>query len=268
MRYFTALVAAACVTTPAFAAPLKPGEFAGSVNVGAELPLDGDVHGGANATVGSLQTLNPNLPATSAQLRIESRSYDDIYGNATTYGFEGRYGLEGDREVFGEVRRTEADGSRVQVGTAFVPALTATLPVNGTFEDFKSTTVEAGVRQYFGSGKVRPYVAARAGVAFVDEIRASFQVPVPNGVGTGEPNDININNVPFYDDSTTVSAGLDVGASWQVAERLSVNAEVGIRYRGDLDGNDAAIGGLGLASINNDSAAFSVPVSVKVSYAF
>jgi pullulanase len=38
--------------------------------------------------------------------------------------------------------------------------------------------------------------------------------------------------------------------------------------RGDLDGTDAAIGGLGLASINNDSAAFSVPVSVKVSYAF
>jgi hypothetical protein len=123
------------------------------------------------------------------------------------------------------------------------------------------------VRQYFGSGKVRPYVAARAGVAFVDEIRATFQVPVPNGVGA-EPNDIDIKNVPFYDDSTTISAGIDVGASWQVAERLSVSAEVGIRYRGDLDGNDAAIGGLGLASINNDSDAFTVPVSVKLSYAF
>jgi long-subunit fatty acid transport protein len=267
MRYFTALLAAACVTTPAFATPLKPGQFAGSVNVGAELPLDGDVHGGAAATVASLAALNPNLPATSAQLRIESRSYDDIYGNATTYGIEGRYGLAGDREVFGEVRRTEADGGQVQVGTAFVPALGATLPVNGTFDDFKSTTVEAGVRQYFGSGKVRPYVAARAGVAFVDEIRASFQVPVPNGVGT-EPNDINLNNVPFYDDSTTWSVGVDVGASWQVNERLSVSAETGIRYRGDLDGNDAAIGGLGLASINNDSAAISVPVTLKLSYAF
>ncbi|MFN9357041.1 MAG: hypothetical protein ACK55V_07330 [Alphaproteobacteria bacterium] len=267
MRYLTALLAAACVTSPAFATPLKPGQFAGSVNVGAELPLDGDVHGGAAATVASLAALNPNLPATSAQLRIESRSYDDIYGNATTYGIEGRFGLEGDREVFAELRRTEADGGSVQVGTAFVPALSATLPVNGTFDDFKSTTVEAGVRQYFGSGKVRPYVAARAGVAFTDEIRASFRVPVPNGVGT-EPNDINLNNVPFYDDSTTVSAGLDVGASWQVAERLSVSAEVGIRYRGDLDGNDAAIGGLGLASINNHSDAISVPVSVKLSYAF
>jgi len=267
MRYLTAFLAAACVTTPAFATPLKPGQFAGSVNVGAELPLDGDVHGGAAATVASLAALNSNLPATSAQLRIESRSYDDIYGNATTYGLEGRFGLEGDREVFAEVRRTEADGGSVQVGTAFVPALTATLPVNGTFDDFKSTTVEAGVRQYFGSGKVRPYVAARAGVAFTDEIRASFRIPVPNGVGT-EPNDVNLPNVPFYDASTTVSAGLDIGASWQVAERLSVSAEVGIRYRGDLDGNDAAIGGLGLASINNDSDAISVPVSVKLSYAF
>ena len=266
-KYLPALVAATCAVTPAFAAPLKPGQFAGSVNVGTEIPLDGDVHGGATAPVSSLAALNPNLPATSAQLRIESRSYEDIYGDATTYGIEGRYGLEGDREVFAEVRRTEADGGSIQVGTAFVPALSATLPVNGTFDDYKSTNIEAGVRQYFGSGKVKPYVAARAGVAFVDEIRASFAVPVPTGVGT-EPNDIRINNVAFYDDTTTYSLGVDVGASWEVSERLSISAEAGIRYRGDLDGNDAAIGGLGLASINDDSAAITVPVTVKLSYKF
>lgn len=264
---YPALVAAVCMTTPAFAGPLEPGQFAGSAIVGTEITVDGDVHGGAKAPVASLQALNPNLPAAPAELRIESRSFDDIYGNATTYGVEGRYGLTGNREVFGEVRRTEAGGSTVQVGTAVVPALSATLPVNGTFEDFKSTNIEAGVRQYFGSGKVKPYVAARAGVAVVDEIRASFKVPVPNGVGA-EPNDININNVPFYDSSTTVTVGLDVGVSWDVSERLTVSAEAGIRYRDSLDGNDAAIGGLGLAAINDDSSAVSVPVTFKVSYKF
>ncbi len=267
IRYLPAVIAATCAVTPAFASPLKPGQFAGSVSVGTEIPIDGDVHGGATAPVSSLAALNPNLPATSAELRIESRSYDDIYGDATTYGIEGRYGLEGDREVFAEVRRTEADGGSVQVGTAFVPALGASLPVNGTFEDYKSTTIEAGVRQYFGSGKVKPYVAARAGVAFVDEIRASFAVPVPPGVGS-EPNDININNVAFYDDTTTYSLGVDVGASWEVSERLSVSAEAGIRYRGDLDGSDSAIGGLGLSSINDDSSSITVPVTVKLSYKF
>ncbi len=266
-RLFPAVIAAACLTTPAFAGPLAPGEFAGSITGGTEIPVDGDVHGGATAPVASLQALNPNLPAAPAELRIGSRSFDDIYGNATTYGVEGRYGLSGDREVFGEVRRVEAGGGTVQVGTAFVPALSASLPVNGTFEDYNSTNIEAGVRQYFGSGKVKPYVAARAGVAVVDKIRASFSVPVPNGVGA-EPNDININNVPFYDSSTTVTVGLDVGASWDVTDRLSVSAEAGIRYRGDLDGNDAAIGGLGLASINDDSAAISVPVTFKLSYRF
>jgi hypothetical protein len=266
-RYMPALVATTFLVTPAFAAPLKPGEFAGSVSVGTEIPVDGDVHGGTMAPVSSLQGLNGNLPDVPAELRIESRSYDDIYDNATTYGIEGRYGLEGDREVFAEIRRTEAGGGAVQVGTAFVPALPATLPVNGTFEDYKSTTIEAGVRQYFGKGKVKPYVAARAGVAFVDEIRASFAVPVPDGVGTN-PNDININNVAFYDDTTTYSVGVDVGASWEVSERLSVSAEAGIRYRGDLDGNDSAIGGLGLSSINDDSSSITVPVTVKLSYKF
>jgi hypothetical protein len=267
LRSFLIFSTALLLTTPAVAGPLDKGKFAGSVSVGAEFPVDGDVHGGATAPVASLAALNPNLPAAPAELRIQSRSFEDIYGEAITYGIEGAYGLGGNREVFGAVRRTEADEGTVQVGTAFVPALSATLPVFGTFGDLKVTSIEGGVRQYFGASAFKPYVAGRAGVAFVDEIRASFSVPVPAGVGT-EPNDINIRNAPFYGDTTTFTVGLDVGAAWDLNDRWSINAETGLRYTGELDGDDSALAGLGLSSINDDGARLSVPVTVTARYTF
>jgi hypothetical protein len=261
------MVAAFALTGPAFAGPVEQGRFAGSIGGGIEVPLNGDVHGGATAPVASLAALNPNLPAASAELRIGARSFEDIYDNATSLEIEGAYGLGGNREFFGVVRRAEADKGSVQVGTAFVPALSATLPVFGTFGDFKSTSIEAGVRQYFGAGAFKPYVAGRAGVTMVDEIRASFSVPVPTGVGA-EPNDINLVNVPFYDDTTTWTAGIDVGVSYDVTERFSISAETGLRYQGDLDGNDSAIGPLGLGSINEEGSRFVAPVTIKARYAF
>jgi hypothetical protein len=267
LRSLTALSAAFLFSAPAFAGPIEPGRFVGSISVGGELPIDGDVHGGATAPIASLAALNPNLPATSAELRIQSRSFDDIYGDAQSIEIEGAYGLSGNREFFGAVRTTQADEGTVQVGTAFVPALSASLPVFGTFGEFKALSVEGGVRQYFGQGAIKPYVAGRAGLVFVDEIRASFRVPVPTGVGA-EPNDIAINNVPFYDETTTWTVGFDVGASWDLTERFALSAETGVRYSGDLDGNDSAIGGLGLGSINEEGARVYAPVTLRARYKF
>lgn len=266
-RAVCAATALAALAAPAWAGPLEKGKFAGSVAVGAEFPVNGDVHGGAVAQVASLAALNPNLPAAPAELRIRSRSFDDIYGDLSAIEVEGAYGIGANREVFGAVRYAQADKGTVQVGTAFVPALGATLPAFGTFGDFKSTTVEAGVRQYFGAGAVKPYVAGRAGVVFVDEIRADFSVPVPAGVGA-EPNDIVLRNVPFYDSTTTFTIGADVGVSWDVSEKLSLTAETGIRYQGDLDGNDSALRGLGLASINDEGARLFAPVTLRAKYQF
>jgi hypothetical protein len=256
------------VAGPVWSAPLAQGQFAGSLEAGAEFPVDGDLHGGATAQVASLAALNPNLPAANAELRIQSRSYDDIYGEAATIALEGAYGLGSNREVFAAVRRTEADESQVQVGTAFVPALSAELPVFGRFGAYEATSLEVGLRQYFGGeSAIKPYIAGRAGVTFVDEIRASFSVPVPNGVGS-EPNDIAINNVAFYDETTSFIVGVDVGVSFDVTDRFSLSAETGLRYQGELDGNDSAIGGLGLASINDDGARVFAPLVIRGSLKF
>jgi hypothetical protein len=254
-----AFAALTTLTAPAFAQPLEPGQFAGSLSIGADFPVSGDVHAGATAPVADLGPLNPSLAGVSAELRIQSRDFDEIYGEATTYGLEGAYGLNGDREIFATVSRVEADQGRVQVGGAFVPALSQTLPVFGTFGEYNATRVEAGVRQYFGAEGFRPYIAGRVGVAVTDEIRASFEIPAAN---------ILIANVPFYDDSTVLALGADVGFAYAVNDRFSIGAEVGLRYSAGLEDNDSAIGGLGLGGINNEGDRISVPVSVRARLAF
>ena len=150
------------LAAPAYAAGPQPGKFSMSVFGGTDTPVSGNVHDGATAAVPDLGPLNPALASVSAELRIQPRSHEDIYDNAMGYGLEFAYGLNQNAEIFGQIRRTETDPGTVQVGGAFVPALNTTLPVYGTFSDYKATTVEAGYRHYLMEpGYTRPFIAGR-----------------------------------------------------------------------------------------------------------
>ncbi|MNY05588.1 hypothetical protein D3C86_1383130 [compost metagenome] len=174
-------------------------------------------------------------------------------------GAEFAYGMSNNAEVFGSVRYMQADEGRVQVGGAFVPALDTTLPVYGTFGEYKAYALEAGYRQYFGAGAFKPYVAGRLGAVFTDKINATFEIPDAA---------ITIADAPFYDSSTSFTAGVDVGLSYAFNEQVSVQAETGIRYISSLSDDDSAIGGLGLASINGVGDRTYVPVTLRARFAF
>lgn len=253
----TAILAALLLAAvDASAAGPQQGEFSWSLFGGVDRPVSGDVHGGATAPVADLGPLNPALAGVSAELRIRSRDHDEIYGSARSLGVEFGYGLSDRAEIFGQVRYTSADEGSVEVGGAFVPALATTLPVRGTFSDYDALTLEAGYRYYLPDlGSTRPFVAGRLGATRTDAIRATFVIPDAG---------IAINNVPFTDDTWSVSAGVDVGLLIPVSERVGIVAQTGVRYVGDLDGDDSAIGGLGLGGINDTGKRVSYPVSVGV----
>ena len=118
---------------PAFAAGPEQGKFSMSVLGGVDRPVSGDVHSGAVAAVPDLGPLNPALAGVSAELRIRSRSHEQIYGNAMSWGLEVGYGLSERSEMFLQARETSADDGRVRVGAAYVPALDTELDVFGRF---------------------------------------------------------------------------------------------------------------------------------------
>ena len=229
-----------------------------SLFAGRDMSVNGDVHTGAIAPIADLGPLNPALAGVSAELRIESRSYDEIYGNANSFGIEMSWPMSSG-EVFGQLRTSSSSDGEVRVGGAYVPALSTTLPVYGRFEGYRSLSLEGGYRHYFATGKVRPYLAGRVGTTRVDDISATFEIPDA---------DILLSDVPFFEAGWNFSGGADVGVMWALSDAASLGLEVGARYHGDLDGDDSAIGGLGLASINDTGSRTSFPISLRFQMKF
>ena len=260
MRTWLFIPFSALLATSAHAAGPEAGRLSLSVIGGVDVPLSGDVHDGAVAQVPDLGPLNPALAGVDAELRIGARSHDRIYDMATTYGLEFGYAFDENSELFGQVRQTRAGQGSVQVGGAYVPALDTELPVYGTFGDYSALSAEVGYRTYFGTaGSARPFVGARIGAARVNEIRATFEIPDAA---------ITIPDAAFYDKGWVASAGLDVGVIVPIGETFSVTLASGVRYIADLKDDDSAIGGLGLASINDTGSRVSFPLTLAARWDF
>ncbi|AXK71182.1 hypothetical protein DWG18_02030 [Lysobacter sp. TY2-98] len=255
------IAALALVASPAVhAAGPEAGRWSFTLFGGVDTPVSGDVHTGATVDVPDLGPLNPALAGVAAQLRIGSRSHARVYDMATVGGLSVARAVSDRLEWFGDIRQTRASRGRLQVGDAFVPALNTALPVYGGFSAYKATSIEGGARWYFmEAGAARPYVAARLGATRTDDIKATFEIPDAG---------ITIPDAPFYSSNWAVSAGVDLGVSVPVSARGSFVAETGIRYVDSLDGDDSAIGPLGLASINDTGRRVSVPLTVALRWDF
>ena len=172
------------ITSAAFAGP-QEGTWSFGLSGGGDFNLSGNLHGGATAPVASLAALNSNLPAIPAELRIGTRSYKSIYGSGFNINGEVAYGYSNDLEAFATLGYTRLSGGSVNVGSAFVPALNASLPVLGKFDPYKLFTLKVGGRYYLASGqKFRPFAGASIGLGTLSKINASFQVPVPGAAVT------------------------------------------------------------------------------------
>ncbi len=225
---------------------------------GGDVSVSGDVHKGAIAPIADLGPLNPALAGVSAELRIGARSYDRIYGKATNFGVEMAWPMASG-EVFGQLLSTRTGAGSTEVGGAFVPALDTTLPVYGRFEGYKAMSLEGGYRHFFGTGKVRPYLAGRIGSTKVDGVNATFTIPDAG---------ITLNDVPFFDGGWLFSGGADLGLLWSLSEKASLGLEVGARYHGDISDDDSALSGLGLGSINDAGKRTSYPVNLRLQVRF
>ena len=225
---------------------------------GGDVSVSGDVHKGAIAPIADLGPLNPALAGVSAELRIGARSYDRIYGKATNFGVEMAWPMASG-EVFGQLLSTRTSAGSTEVGGAFVPALDTTLPVYGRFEGYKAMSLEGGYRHFFGTGKVRPYVAGRIGTTKVDGINATFTIPDAA---------ITLTDVPFFDGGWQMSGGADLGLLWSMSEKASLGLEVGARYHGEISDDDSALAGLGLGSINDAGKRTSYPVNLRLQFRF
>jgi len=124
--------------------------------------------------------------------------------------------------------------------------------VGGNYSDYKSYGAEIGFREYLnnhnGRAKLRPYLGATAGVAYLDAIDLE-------GVnGSTGPIDIEI-----YDSEWVPTASAVLGVELPVSRRFSMGVESGLRYEGKRESD---ITGL------RTSDAYSVPLTLRGRFQF
>ena len=124
--------------------------------------------------------------------QVESRSYDDVYGSGFGWaaGVGYRLGETGEFRIQGSYTSNPAE--RLQVGSV------AGLPLFALFDDYKAFGMDFGYRQYFGSGKARPFIGASGGFVRLEEIKSEFSVPAAGVV---------LSEVDFYGSSVVPSFG-------------------------------------------------------------
>jgi hypothetical protein len=135
----------------------------------------------------------------------------------------------------------------------------AGLALQADFADYKEWGGEVGYRRYFQPEKAfKPYVGVLAGLRFVSELPSTFSVPAAGVV---------LSDVPFYESSTVGVFGLDIGASYDVSQRVALGIETGPRYQtglGDLEG----LAGTGLERINDVGSRWSMPILATIRVRF
>ena len=233
-------VAALVVALSAGDARAQSNPWSVSFDLGTQIALSGDVHGGGSGTV-------LNLPT-----QVQARSYGDIYGNGFYWaaGLGYRVGEAGEIRVQGSYTSNPAD--RLQVGTV------ANLPLFALFEDYKAFGMDFGFRQYFGTATARPYVGAGGGFVRVDKIQSEFSVPAAGVV---------LSNVNMYDTSVVPSIGAGGGVQINLSDRFAVQGGVEFRWQGDAKDLDG-LAGTGLESINDESRRWSMPITGGITVRF
>jgi hypothetical protein len=218
----------------------QEGPWSVSFDLGSQLPVSGDVHGG-----GSGQVLN--LPTS-----VTAKSYNDIYGQ----GFYWAAGLGYKVTPTGEVRvqagYTANAADRLQVGTV------AGLALFAQFDDYKALGIDVGYRQYLSTSKVRPFVGGSVGFTRVDTINSTFTVPAAN---------VTLSSVPMNGSSTIPSFALSGGLQVMLNDHIGVQGGADLRWHGNLEQNEG-LAGTGLERINDETSRWALPLTVGITYRF
>jgi hypothetical protein len=245
-RVMFGVVAAALLLSPLAAQAQDDsvkGKFSITLRGGLETTVNGDLHEGGSGTVLGLATT------------VDAKTFNDVYGGFGTLRVGGGigFGLTDNLELIANVSYARGTADVLQVGTV------AGLALNAEFEDYEDLTVEGGLRLHVPtSGPLDPYVNLVAGVRRVSAIPATFTVPAAS---------VTLADTPFYDDSNVPVFGGDLGVAFKLNPNVSLGAEVGLRWQGELTDIEG-LRGSGLENLNDVGQRWSVPVSAVLSFRF
>lgn len=201
------------------------------------------------------------LPAGSLPVNVDAKSFGDVYSTFEEISFEASYAAGENLAYTLGVSWLSSDEGDLRVGT-----VGGSLPLNGRFSEYEDFQIYAGLRYNFRvTDRWNPYVVARLGYTWVDEITATFSVP---GTPFVAPYQAALTDAKFYDASNVVTYGLLVGVEYSFNDRVSLALETGYLTQGRIDDDDSVLGLLGLNALNDEGALSYVPVRLSLDFRF
>jgi hypothetical protein len=211
------------------------------VAIGWDNSISGNINSSAIGTVNNQSVV------------VLTNKYEDVYGTGLHLKVGGGYMLNPNTEA------------RVNISFQALDSEIATLgdygasPLYADFSDYKSTTLDVGLRRYGRADtNLRPYAEGTIGLGWIDDIDADLVAPQAN---------LRLDSNNFYQSSTAFSWAVHAGLLWDVTSRLGGFAQLGLRYVSGLADVDN-IPGQGLETINDDSARWTLPFLVGVRVGF
>lgn len=223
-----------------------------------DIPLNGIFHTetSLSTTAGALGIDPLVAPAgTQVDLNINEQGFDDIYDGF--FGYSANITLAMDRSTkwYAGYREINGRANEIEVGQAVIDPLGAATTENITaqFSDYQEWGVQIGfLTSRAMHRKVELLWGGRGSVAVTDNITGTFTVP----------NVLTLSDVPFYQDSTILSFGVNLGIRYNIKPNISIVAVSGAEYRTSLDEDDTVLPTLGLGNLNNGSGFVSLPILV------
>ena len=208
------------------------------------------------STAGGLGVDPTVLPgATQLNLMFEEQGFDDIYDGLIGYSANITVAMDRSTNFYVGFRDLYGRADPIEVGQAVVDPLGAatTDTITAQFDDYQEWAVQVGfLTSRAMHRKFELLWGGRGSVAVTDAISGSFAVP----------NVLSISDVPFYQESTILSFGVNLGLRYNLKPNISLVAVSGAEYRTSLDEDDTVLPSIGMGNLNNGSGMVTLPILV------
>lgn len=237
-------IAAAMFAVMAMVAPAAAQTDRAAMSVSFDLGMlaagTGNVHSGGTGTVLDLPTI------------VNARSYGDVFGSSVYWAAGLGFRVAENGEVRVSVNYAKDRADRLQVGSV------AGLDLFGQFGDYKAFGIDAGYRQYVGTGVLRPFVGGSAGFVRLAKAPAEFTVPAAG---------VTLSDVDFFASSTVPAFAVGVGVQMDLSAKAAFQAGIDFKWHGaygDVDG----LAGTGLEAINDRTSRWAMPITAGITFRF
>ena len=184
---------------------------------------------------------------------VLKNSYENVYGTGLHVKFGGGYMVDDVSEVRVTFTFQSLDADLTPLGDIGASKLYA------QYADYQSFGLDVGLRRYADlTPKVRAYGEGTIGLAFIDETDVILVAPSANLSG---------NATDFYDRTAAFTLGGNAGVLVQVADKVGVYGQIGLRYVSGMSQVDG-LAGTGLETINDKSSRWTVPFIAGVRLRF